>query len=130
GAGGSARRDRAAQRPVDLEDAGTMTVARERVAVARVQAIAADREQLARRDVEEVRARGRQLREARDRRIADQRAAEPDQPGDQRVDDRARAATRERPADRVTGGAEDERERRRPGGVERDVAVRGDAGEQ
>ena len=95
---GRAPRHRARERVVDLEDAGPVAVAAQRAAVAAGQRVAADREQLARRDVEEDGAGVGELVEALDLATGLDRAAERLEVGAHRRGDRRGAAARDGPA--------------------------------
>ena len=127
---GIAPRDRAAQRPVELEHAGPVAKAAQAVAIAGRQARAREREQLARRDVEHVCACARELVEVRHLAVDLQAPAARAQARDQRVGDGLRAAERDRPSGVVPGRGEHQPKRRRRPRIERHHGVGGDAGQQ
>ncbi len=134
GTGVRARRclpgDRPIERQIDLEHPRAVAIAFELAAVALRQARAGDRQHLARREVEQDRARGRQGVDRLDRRPGDDLATERAQAGRQGIGDPLRAATRERPADRVAHGTKDEPEGRARRLFQGQERMSGEPGEQ
>ncbi|CAN5509651.1 hypothetical protein BH24GEM3_BH24GEM3_01180 [soil metagenome] len=122
--------DRAAERPIDLEDTGSVAVALKRMAIARGEAVAGDPQHLARRQVQENRTRRGQLVDVLYRSAGDDLASERAEVGGQRVGDALRAAAGDRPADGVSRDPECETEcsRRRAG--ERHRGMRRHPGEE
>ena len=128
---GRAPGDRPVERPVELEDPGAVAVAREAAPVAVRQPRAGDAEQLARRDVEEDRARiGGEVAERLDVAAGLDRAAELSQVAREGVGEPLGAAARHRPADRMGTHGEDDPEGRAGGRSQRDHRVRAGAGDQ
>src|SRR5690606_14202336 len=94
------------------------------------QRVARDPRERSRHDVEEHDARLRERGERLDRAPGLDLSAERAEARSERVDDRLRAAARERPTDRVPGEREDQAEGRRAGGIEGQEGMRGAAGEE
>ena len=118
------------QRPVHLEHAGSVAEALGSAAGPGAQSIAADRDELAGRHVEQDGARRWQVSERRDPMAGDELAAGRFQFRDEGVGDGARAAADHRPADRVRVGREDEPERSTQWAIETEHRVGRDPREQ
>src|SRR3954452_23666450 len=118
-------RNRSIERPVDFEHAGTVAKPAQPLDVRRRQRVAGDLRELARRDIEEHRARLRNVVHRTHRRRGPDRAAEGAKVSGQSVDDGRRSPFRARPADGVARDGEHESERCGTGGVERQERVRG-----
>jgi hypothetical protein len=125
-----APRDRAVERPVDLEGARAVAERLELLDVTGRQLVACDLDQLSRRQIEEHRARRRHVAHRADPVPDMDRAAEALEARRERGDDRLGPAARERPPDLVSREQQDEPERRGRGLVEPRHRVRGAAGEE
>ena len=128
--GGGPPRDRAVERPVDLEDPGAVAEALVDSARSHRQAVPGDGDGGARRGVEDDRRGRRQLGEAGDVPSRLDRPAQRSQLGGQAVGNRRRAAPDHRPPDGVGVQAEDEPERGGERAVEVDHRVSGEPGKQ
>src|SRR5215207_380708 len=115
--------DRAVEREIYLEDAGTVTVILEGAPVALGDVRPRDVEQLAGRDVEEDRARARHLLDRVHPDAGEDLAAEGDQVRGEGVGYLLRPALRERPAEGVPQSAEDEPEESARGLLQRQERV-------
>src|SRR5439155_12778681 len=88
---------RSAQGPVDLEHAGAVAIALERIAIRCGEARTGDPLQTARRRIEEIRARRTELLQRLDPIVGDDVAAKRAQIGSERIDDALAPAARQRP---------------------------------
>ena len=123
-------RHEAAERPINLEDAGAVAPALESAGIARGQPVARDRQHLARSHVENDDARRGQLGERGDPVTRVQLAAERAQASDERVGHRLRPTLGHGPADSVREAAEHEADSRRERLAERHGRVRGEPREE
>jgi hypothetical protein len=123
-------RDRAVERPVELEDPRAVAEPLVDPAGPRGQAVARDPDGGARRRVEDDRPRRRQLRQVRDASTRLDRPAEGAQLGGQPFGNGRRAATDHRPADGMGVEPEDEPERRGQRPVKIDHRMSRQAAEQ
>jgi hypothetical protein len=118
------------ERPVELEDARAVAVALEAPAVRPRQPRPRQREEPARRDVEQHRSAGRDLVERLDAPPGLDRPAQPPHLAGERVGDLLRAAARHRPPDGVAADRQHHPERGARRRAEREHRVRARAGQQ
>ena len=130
GAVGVGPRDRAVERPVELEHPGAVAVAGERPAIPVGNGVTGNREHLAWREVEQHRIGRREFGERRDPPVALDPTTEALQDGHERVGDLLRSTLRERPPDEMGEHAEHQAVARRHGRLQAQDRVAGEPGEQ
>ena len=123
-------RHRARKRPVDLVRPWPVAVARKGAAIPRPQAVAGEVEELTCRDVEEDGARTGEVAEALHPTTRDDASPELLKLSDERVDDASASVFDDRPAVRVAGRREQERERSGERRAERADRVRRRPGDE